>query len=54
MTRLSFIPSTRSPHTVYILFMVEHPSYVRGDLNIYNDLFNWTYTYRRESDLRIP
>ncbi|XP_047471251.1 alpha-(1,3)-fucosyltransferase C-like [Penaeus chinensis] len=48
------LPAERSPHTRYIFWMMESASYLFGDLNRYNNVFNWTFTYRLDSDIPNP
>lgn len=40
----------RSPHTFYIFWMIESALYTFTDLKQYKDVFNWTFTYRTDSD----
>ncbi|KAA0189923.1 hypothetical protein HAZT_HAZT001146 [Hyalella azteca] len=44
----------RSPHTFYIFWMLESAQYTYADLNTYNGVFNWTMTYRLDSDFPRP
>ncbi|XP_018019640.1 alpha-(1,3)-fucosyltransferase C-like [Hyalella azteca] len=44
----------RSPHTFYIFWVIESASYPFADLNTYNGVFNWTMTYRLDSDFPRP
>ncbi|XP_050688362.1 alpha-(1,3)-fucosyltransferase C-like [Eriocheir sinensis] len=48
------LPEYRSPHTRYIFWMMESPSYLYGDLRDYHNVFNWTFTYRLDSDIPQP
>ncbi|XP_063585989.1 alpha-(1,3)-fucosyltransferase C-like [Penaeus indicus] len=48
------LPAERSPHTRYIFWMMESASYLFGDLNRYHNVFNWTFTYRLDSDIPNP
>ncbi|ROT83081.1 hypothetical protein C7M84_023748, partial [Penaeus vannamei] len=48
------LPAERSPHTRYIFWMMESASYLFGDINRYNNVFNWTFTYRLDSDIPNP
>ncbi|XP_042872431.1 alpha-(1,3)-fucosyltransferase C-like isoform X2 [Penaeus japonicus] len=48
------LPAERSPHTRYIFWMMESASYLFGDINRYNNVFNWTFTYRLDSDFPNP
>ncbi|XP_027208813.2 alpha-(1,3)-fucosyltransferase C [Penaeus vannamei] len=45
------MPRSRSPHQRWIFEEVESSSYIYQDPAIYNSLFNWTMTYRRDSDI---
>ena len=38
------------------MFNLESPHYLRErmDLKLYDDFFNWTMTYRRDSDIYSP
>ncbi|XP_045620495.2 alpha-(1,3)-fucosyltransferase C isoform X1 [Procambarus clarkii] len=44
------LPATRSPHTRYVFWVMESASYLFGELGSYKNIFNWTFTYRRDSD----
>ena len=44
----------RSPYQRYILFFLESPQNWRVNFDQYNEFFNWTMTYRRDSDIPIP
>ncbi|KAK8732032.1 hypothetical protein OTU49_007147 [Cherax quadricarinatus] len=48
------LPNTRSPHTRYVFWMMESASYLYGNLQIYKNVFNWTFTYRLDSDFPNP
>ncbi|XP_047739532.1 alpha-(1,3)-fucosyltransferase C [Hyalella azteca] len=48
------LPEVRSPHTFYIFWMLESAQYTYADLNTYNGVFNWTMTYRLDSDFPRP
>ncbi|XP_069161624.1 alpha-(1,3)-fucosyltransferase C isoform X2 [Procambarus clarkii] len=48
------LPKRRSPHQRWIFWEVESASYVYQSPSIYNGLFNWTMTYRRDSDIPYP
>ncbi|XP_063883307.1 alpha-(1,3)-fucosyltransferase C-like isoform X2 [Scylla paramamosain] len=47
------LPEYRSPHTRYVLWLMESPAYLFGDLQEYNNVFNWTFTYRLDSDFLL-
>ncbi|XP_064093660.1 alpha-(1,3)-fucosyltransferase C-like isoform X2 [Macrobrachium nipponense] len=44
------LPSVRSPHTRYVFWVMESASYLYGNIDNYRHVFNWTFTYRRDSD----
>ncbi|XP_076058074.1 alpha-(1,3)-fucosyltransferase C-like isoform X2 [Oratosquilla oratoria] len=48
------LPEKRSNHTRWVFFMVESPVHLFADLKPYNNLFNWTMTYRLDSDVPLP
>lgn len=54
----SDLPDARSPHQRYVFFDYENPNYHRPpgpfDPSMMNDLFNWTMTYRWDSDVIHP
>ncbi|KAF2897150.1 hypothetical protein ILUMI_09025 [Ignelater luminosus] len=45
------VPWIRLPHQVYIIMNVEAPIYIYADLKSYASYFNWTMTYRFDSDI---
>ncbi|KAK3884247.1 hypothetical protein Pcinc_011458, partial [Petrolisthes cinctipes] len=50
-------PKYRSPTIPYIYFSMECPEILRRfgvDLTPYKNIFNWTFTYRRDSDVVLP
>uniref|UniRef100_A0A2P2HYD0 Fucosyltransferase n=2 Tax=Hirondellea gigas TaxID=1518452 RepID=A0A2P2HYD0_9CRUS len=47
-------PRKRSPHTFYVFWMIESASYTYGNVAVYNGIFNWTMTYRLDSDIPRP
>ncbi|KAK8738856.1 hypothetical protein OTU49_003707 [Cherax quadricarinatus] len=50
-------PEYRSPHTRYIFFLLEPPGILQQlwiSLPPYTNIFNWTLTYRLDSDIPIP
>ncbi|XP_042872463.1 alpha-(1,3)-fucosyltransferase C-like isoform X1 [Penaeus japonicus] len=48
------LPEERSPHTRYVFWMMESASHLYGDIRRFNNLFNWTMSYRLDSDLVNP
>eukprot|EP00096_Caligus_rogercresseyi_P009651 TRINITY_DN3306_c0_g1_i1.p2 TRINITY_DN3306_c0_g1~~TRINITY_DN3306_c0_g1_i1.p2 ORF type:complete len:397 (-),score=104.04 TRINITY_DN3306_c0_g1_i1:859-2049(-) len=48
------IPTKRSPHQRYIHWVIESAQYVYMDIASLNGFFNWTMTYRRDSDFYLP
>ncbi|XP_042210045.1 alpha-(1,3)-fucosyltransferase C-like [Homarus americanus] len=48
------LPSQRSTHTRYVFVMQESPMNLFGDLHHYDGVFNWTLTYRLDSDFPSP
>lgn len=48
------LPKKRSPHTRYVFWFLESPSYMFGNLRNYHNVFNWTFTYRMDSDIPQP
>ncbi|XP_066953058.1 alpha-(1,3)-fucosyltransferase C-like [Macrobrachium rosenbergii] len=47
-------PPKRSPHTRYIYWVLESPMYVSANLKNLANVFNWTFTYRLDSDVPCP
>ncbi|XP_076058653.1 alpha-(1,3)-fucosyltransferase C-like [Oratosquilla oratoria] len=45
------LPTARSPHQRWVFYETESASYIYQDPAIYNFLFNWTFTYRHDSDI---
>lgn len=45
------VPSIRSPHQIYIFMNWEAPVYICPNLKQYNHYFNWTMSYRFDSDI---
>ncbi|XP_042217518.1 alpha-(1,3)-fucosyltransferase C-like [Homarus americanus] len=48
------LPQRRSPHQRWVFWEVESASYIYQDPGYYNNMFNWTMTYRRNSDIPYP
>ncbi|KAL7644099.1 UNVERIFIED_CONTAM: hypothetical protein RMT77_004922 [Armadillidium vulgare] len=48
-------PSSRKENQIYIFFSTEPPTrFSKIDLEAFDDFFNWTMTFRRDSDVVIP
>ncbi|XP_035691976.1 alpha-(1,3)-fucosyltransferase 7-like [Branchiostoma floridae] len=48
-------PKTRPEHQIWIYFPYEPPTITRGwDLASYSGVFNWTMSYRNDSDILAP
>ena len=45
--------TTRPPHQIWILFMLESPYHTPG-LSAFSNVINWTATYRHDSDIVAP
>ena len=54
--RLQAINGWRRPHQRFVYFMTESPVYDQhsGRIPNYNDFFNWTMSYRIDSDIHKP
>ncbi|XP_066953139.1 alpha-(1,3)-fucosyltransferase C-like [Macrobrachium rosenbergii] len=48
------LPSKRSPHTRYVFWSWESAHYMFDDLQELKNVFNWTFTYRQDSDFPNP
>ena len=48
------LPKKRSLHQRYIHWIVESAQYLYMDIHLLNGIFNWTMTYRRDSDFYLP
>ncbi|XP_038221280.1 alpha-(1,3)-fucosyltransferase C-like [Zerene cesonia] len=46
------VPENRSLHQKYAFFSYESPQYHPVCIDIYDDFFNWTFTYKLNSDFR--
>merc|ERR1712027_221035 len=44
----------RSQSQRYVMFFMESPQHWRADFSRFNNFFNWTMTYRLDSDISIP
>ncbi|XP_066953135.1 alpha-(1,3)-fucosyltransferase C-like [Macrobrachium rosenbergii] len=48
------LPSKRSSHTRYVFWLLESPMHVYTNLKRFENVFNWTFTYRLDSDFPSP
>ncbi|XP_068213477.1 alpha-(1,3)-fucosyltransferase C-like [Palaemon carinicauda] len=48
------LPPQRSPHTRYVLWILESPAHMYFNLKRIKNVFNWTFNYRRDSDFYHP
>ncbi|XP_064093767.1 alpha-(1,3)-fucosyltransferase C-like isoform X2 [Macrobrachium nipponense] len=48
------LPSKRSPHTRYVFWSWESAHYMFDNLQQFKNVFNWTFTYRVDSDFPNP
>ena len=48
------LPKIRSPHQHYVMFLMESPSYDLFPYEEFESYFNWTMTYKRNSDFFRP
>ncbi|KAL7647901.1 UNVERIFIED_CONTAM: hypothetical protein RMT77_001511 [Armadillidium vulgare] len=48
---VSNLPRERAKHQRWIMLERESPAYSMRGINIFNGVFNWTMTYRRDSDV---
>ena len=48
------LPNRRKPEQVWIVYNLEPPIHMWGNLEIFNGLFNWTKWYRLDSDIPSP
>ncbi|XP_071513220.1 alpha-(1,3)-fucosyltransferase C-like [Panulirus ornatus] len=53
-TEINKMPQVRSSHQRWVFWEIESASYVYQDPARYNAHFNWTMTYRRDSDIAYP
>lgn len=53
-TSVEIVPTKRSAKQRYIFFMLEAPSVARIPLEQFHNFFNWTMTYRSDSDIPYP
>ncbi|XP_066953050.1 alpha-(1,3)-fucosyltransferase C-like [Macrobrachium rosenbergii] len=47
-------PPKRSPHTRYVFWLLESAMHVGSNLSDFGNVFNWTFTYRLDSDFYSP
>ena len=48
---IDYTPKLRSPHQHYVFAMLESPANTKHDLSLDNEFFNWTMSYRLDSDI---
>ncbi|XP_069165577.1 alpha-(1,3)-fucosyltransferase C isoform X2 [Procambarus clarkii] len=48
------LPTQRSPHTRYVFWLMESPAHLFARIERFNQVFNWTFTYRLDSDFPLP
>ena len=48
------MPKKRSPHQRYVHWMLEPASYSIKNVTKLNGMFNWTMTYKKNSDFYLP
>ena len=48
------LPAKRKPHQRYIHWIIESAQYLYMDIHKLDGIFNWTMTYRRDSDFYKP
>lgn len=48
------LPAKRSQHQRYIHWIIESAQYLYMDIHQLDGIFNWTMTYRRDSDFYLP
>ncbi|KAK3610248.1 hypothetical protein CHS0354_022312 [Potamilus streckersoni] len=46
-------PVTRSPEQVWILMNMEPTTFLFGDIKVLNNVFNWTFWYRRDATVYL-
>ena len=54
LTSHDFKSIYRNPEQRWVYFTNENPNYARHDPSKFNGIFNWTITYRRDSDVFYP
>ena len=50
----SDMPQKRSPKQYYVFWVLESAQYPFMDIPPLNNYFNWTMTYRKDSDFSLP
>uniref|UniRef100_A0A4Y0BNJ9 Fucosyltransferase n=1 Tax=Anopheles funestus TaxID=62324 RepID=A0A4Y0BNJ9_ANOFN len=45
------LPPVRTPHQLYVAALMESPAHTKHTLSLDRDYFNWTMTYRLDSDV---
>ena len=50
----SDMPQKRSPKQYYVFWVLESAHYPFMDIHPLNNYFNWTMTYRKDSDFSLP
>lgn len=53
-TRYDSYPEKRNPHQKYIFYSLESPYNTKFDDTVNEHFYNWTLTYRRDSDIYNP
>ena len=48
------MPEKRSPKQYYVFWVIESAHYPFMDIRHLNNYFNWTMTYRKNSDFSLP
>ena len=48
------LPKKRKPNQRYIHWIIESAQYLYMDIHKLNGIFNWTMTYRQDSDFYLP
>ena len=48
------VPTVRKPHQIWFYYVLESPLNVKSDKKALNNKFNWTMSYRRDSEIHVP
>ena len=48
------LPKTRSSKQYYVFWVIETAAYPYMNIHKLNNLFNWTMTFRKDSDIFLP